>query len=222
MANPQLIAYIQENLSKFSKEAVIQSLSSAGWSAVDISAAFMDLEHPAPVAPIVPPAPIVSAEPAQQRPIGSVEPRPAVASASAAVTVSNSADGGAPQRVGARTEQISSKKSEYPEAATIAGGSAQIIPRTQISNTAAATNPNDVFLAEMTKRRKEAEGLNTQTSSQGDVTFAVGATQSPVVTQGGLIGMVLKTGLVKTEQQANIVLIGVVVVCLGLSLWFIL
>ncbi|MBY0472744.1 hypothetical protein K2Q00_00450 [Patescibacteria group bacterium] len=176
MANPQLTAYIQENLSKFSKEAVIRSLSSAGWSAIDISAAFMELEHPAPVAPVAPPTP--APVPAQMQPVAIVIPP---ASAAPVVT--------------------------------------QTKPLTQ---TAAAANPNDAFLAEMTKRRKEAEALNPQTPSQGGVTISIGSTQSPVVTQTGLIGMVMKTGLVKTQQQANMVLIGIIVVCLGLTAWFML
>lgn len=182
MVNPQLTAYIQENLSKFSKEAVIKSLSTAGWSAIDISAAFMELEHPAPPAASAPVAPVVVAEPAQQRPIGSVESRPAVTPASAPIVGASSA-------------------TQEPQTATIS---------------------NDAFLAEMTKRRKEADALNPQPVPVNDVTISVGSTANPVSTQGGLVGMVLKTGLVKTEQQANMVLIGITIVCLGLSLWLIL
>ncbi len=186
MANSQLTAYIQENLSKFSKEAIIQSLSSAGWSAIDISAAFMELEHPAPIQKPTLSQP--AAAPA--RPAGGSAPSVAIPPASAIAI-------------------------EIPVAAPLTS-----TPPVQIKPQPSDTN--DAFLAEMTKRRKEAEALNPQVLSQGDVTFSVGSTQSPAVTQGGLVGMVLKTGLVKTEQQANIVLICVAVVCFGFSLWFIL
>lgn len=96
------------------------------------------------------PEPEFVTEPAQARPIGSVEPRPDLAPASApdvvvqeesvtasfatvepayvpapeivAVTESNTADEGAPQRDGARTEQFPSKEIVYPEAVGIAEG----------------------------------------------------------------------------------------------------
>lgn len=226
MTNPQLTAYIQENLPKFSKEAVIQSLSSAGWSAIDISAAFMELEHPTPPAPIVPPSqkPILSqpatAEPAQARPIGSVEPRPDLAAASAVSMLTQPVSASAPARPAGGSAPSVVPLGNGGVSSAAGGGDSSV--SVQAKPPAQATNPNDAFLAEMAKRRKEADALTTQTSSQGDVTISMGSTQSPVVTQTGLVGMVMKTGLVKTEQQANMVLIGVVVVCLGLSLWFIL
>jgi len=227
MANPQLTAYIQENLTKFSKEAVIQSLSTAGWSAIDISAAFMELEHPAPPAPApAPVAPVVN-EPAQQRPIGSVEPRPAVAPASAPVAVTPAA----PIAASAPAPAIppaSSIAIEVPVAAPVVAPTSSTPPvqAKPSIQTAAPQDSNSAFLAEMTKRRKEAEAMQpqNQTIEQGGVSISVGgyAPSQTTVTQGGLVGMVMKTGLVKTEQQANMVLIGVIVVCLGTAAWFML
>ncbi|OGC87858.1 hypothetical protein A2419_02280 [Candidatus Adlerbacteria bacterium RIFOXYC1_FULL_48_26] len=200
MANPQLTAYIRENLTKFSKEAVIQSLSTAGWSAIDISAAFMELEHPAPPAPAPAPAPTPVA-PAVTEP--TVVPAPAIPPASSIAI-------------------------EIPAAAPVVAPTISTPPVQAKSpiQTAAPQDSNSAFLAEMTKRRKEAEAMHpqNQTIEQGGVSISVGGytPSQSTVTQGGLVGMVMKTGLVKTEQQANVVLIGIIIVCLGTAAWFIL
>jgi hypothetical protein len=196
MVNPQLTAYIKENYPKFPKETVIQSLTSVGWSAVDISAAFMELEHPAPaptpVAPVAPsPAPAVP--PAQ--PTAPVSVAPVIVPPQPVVTVP------------LQTPPVMNPSPVAPP---------QAAPQSTV-------NPNAAFLAEMEKRRREAEALNPQTAGPNGVTISVGSVQTSTTTnQGGLVGMVIKTGLVKNEQQANMVLIGVIVVCMGLAAWFIL
>lgn len=217
MANPQLTAYIKENYPKFPKETVIQSLASVGWSAVDISAAFAELEHPAPapVVPVVPPAQPVAAVPQQTPPVASPtpvvpSPAPVVPAVQPVAPVSVAPVVPPPQPVAA-----------VPQQTPPAANPTQVVPPQAVPQS--TVNPNAAFLAEMEKRRKEAEALNPQTVPQDGVTISMGSSQASTATsQGGMVGMVIKAGLAKNEQQANIVLIGVIVVCLGLAAWFIL
>jgi hypothetical protein len=95
-----------------------------------------------------------------------------------------------------------------------------VVQEPQMKATPDEQNSNKEFLAEMQRHRKEAEAMNPSTIIEGDVQLSVGA--GPATTQSGLAGMVLKTGLVKTEQQANMVLIGGVVAVLAIAAWFIL
>jgi hypothetical protein len=73
------------------------------------------------------------------------------------------------------------------------------------------------FLAQMEERRKkaEAEKVFIPTTPAGKSKVPT----STIVTETGLIGLLLKTGVVKTKQQANMVLIGVLVVVLALVAW---
>ena len=78
--------------------------------------------------------------------------------------------------------------------------------------------PTTEFLAEMERRRKAAEAAQPAAQVVSDSAQITTAPAS-VTSEKGLIGLLFKTGLVKTKQQANAVLIVVLVVVLGTIVW---
>ena len=98
----------------------------------------------------------------------------------------------------------------------------------------ATTTPVDVgadFLAQMEKRRHEAAAATAAQSpyQQPATTPGASAPQHQQFTGGasapaqkGIVGMLIQWKLAKDEQQANIMMIGMGVVCVGLCAWFLL
>lgn len=98
-----------------------------------------------------------------------------------------------------------------------------IAPDKILSQTPVQTSQNAAFLAEMERHRKEAAALNPNKIVDGDVEVSIGAAAAQTAApQEGITGMLIKTGLVKNEQQANMFMIAAAVVMLGVSAWFIL
>ncbi len=200
MAQPELLKYIQENTGKFEKPALVQALVDAGWQLADINAAFLESEKPAPVQPAQP-----ATEPAQKTPPSGAPLTAEGVSASASA---------------AQVTQPQSAVPAMPQAPVIAAVVQPVVQQPQVKATPEEQNSNKEFLAEMQRHRKEAEAMHPSTIVEGDVQLSVGA--GAPAASSGLAGMVLKTGLVKTEQQANMVLIGGVVAVLAIAAWFIL
>ncbi len=143
MPNEQLLQYIRQNYSNFTRQDITQSLMSAGWAIPDIAAAYQAVESERT------PAPSPAAAPAQ------------------------------------------------------------------------AQSPDTTFLTEMERRRRQT---NEQPLPNAGATEARPQYTPPqsTTTEKGIIGLLIKSGLVKNTQQANIVMIGIVVVAMGASAWLLL
>jgi hypothetical protein len=188
MANPQLLAYIREHASQFPKEALVQSLAAAGWTAADISEAFKEIEQPPVPAPAPTPAPT---------------PTPAPAPAQAM-----------PPPV------------QTPPTSTAPVTPIQIKPVTLNPQPQAQPAPAETdFLAQMEKRRQEAAAKQPQNPYQNITVGQTPAYQQfrpdpSAPTEKGIIGALIKMKVAKDAAQANMIMIGIVAVCIALSAWF--
>lgn len=83
------------------------------------------------------------------------------------------------------------------------------------------TAPPDDFMAEMERRRTTQPTMaqqKTYTVPTSHVKFNSSAHAS---TGGGIIGLLVGNGLAANESQANMILIGVIVVAVSLAVWFV-
>ncbi len=151
MANPDLISYIKQNSTQFSRPILTQHLVAAGWQRADIDAAFAEIDG-------VPGGPIQT--PTQTTPEANVD-----------------------------------------------------------------------FIAQMQQRREEAARAGTGSIMEGNTEIRPNAAPANMYAgqraanageQKGIIGMLIKTGLVKTEAQANIVMIVFIIAMLGATAWLLL
>jgi len=91
---------------------------------------------------------------------------------------------------------------------------------------AAGTTPQAAgdFLAQMQQRRAAtqtipATGASTAQPSTANYRPRYQASSPSTTKASGIVGLVLRTGVVKTEAQANMVLIGIIVVAVSLTVW---
>lgn len=183
MANPQLVAYIREHYGKFGKEALEQSLITAGWQSLDIVEAFEEFTH-IPAQPAVPPVPTP------------ILPTSLVTPAAAHIPV---------------------QPPVQPVHITL---NATTTTPLAIKTAPVPTNPS-TFVAEMQRRRQEAEALHPSTTVADGIAFT-SVPPEPITEQMGIVGMLIRMKLAKNEQQANIIMISGVVACLALAAWFLL
>lgn len=90
-----------------------------------------------------------------------------------------------------------------------------------------SVDPDATFLAEMEKRRQESKGPLPQTIVEGNTEIHPFASASKYLDhekksraeEKGIIGMLIRAKVVKDESQANIVMIGFVVVVIVIIAW---
>lgn len=211
MANPQLIQYISDNTKAgFTRADIEKALVAAGWGVGDISAAFagsvvsptVTPAAPAvitPVQPVVMPAVQPIAQPAVQpivQPVVQAQPQPVVQFE---------------QPLGVQT---------MPQ---------QVVPPVQpqpVVTPAVVPATGADFMAEMARRRG-TDATNSNSAIPGaSVTPNYTPPQlqkfSPVsngAAEAGITGFMIKNGIAKTTQQANMILMGVVAVIIIIIIW---
>lgn len=202
MAHPQLIAYIKEHRGQFSKDQLVQALAGAGWSAPDIAEAFQEIDRPAP-APVPTPTPVSTPTPAPV-PTPSVVPAPAPGTAQVM-----------PPPIEVLAQKAEPAPTTTPTPAPVVAPIQKIEPKP----VQPATGSN--FLEEMEKHRKEAATAQPLQST-GVGAGAVQFSPAPTTSEKGIVGMLIRWKLAKDASQANMIMIGVIVVAVGISLWLIL
>lgn len=94
-----------------------------------------------------------------------------------------------------------------------------------------APDPQADFIAQMQKRREEAARAGRGPIVEGNTEIRPSASPAAQylaqqttegAQQGGIIGLLIKSGLVKTQAQANIVMLAFVAVMLGFTAWLLL
>ncbi|HEY5383273.1 MAG TPA: hypothetical protein VIJ88_01830 [Candidatus Paceibacterota bacterium] len=80
---------------------------------------------------------------------------------------------------------------------------------------------NEAFLAEMERRRVVAGQITKPEDSSAPQAAPYSAASYPEVqvTETGIIGFLIKKGIVKDASHANLVLIGVFIVVVGIVIW---
>jgi hypothetical protein len=111
---------------------------------------------------------------------------------------------------------------EHTAATAPAGQTAGSVPAAAVGQ---PETPNTTFLAEMERRRQpNSQPTATTPLDTGANLRALNTARAAqsASSEKGIIGFLMRTGLVKSAQQANIAMIGIVVACLALTAWLLL
>lgn len=93
------------------------------------------------------------------------------------------------------------------------------VPPPPTTTSPTSTSP-EAFLAEMQRRREAANVAQAQSPQTAQTQYAIPQTVPELSGETGIIGFLIKKGIVSTKEQANMVLIGVIVVVVGITFWY--